>query len=585
MPKTIRCVNKKGRYFAWVELDAVGDAIAFVRAMSSLLGWKNILHLFPRDSNNKNKRVDAVHEKIPIQQSHNAFLILPRENKEENSFIAKWLFSPGVKVTSRTAVQLTIDSDATVMADIVAIGGHGGNGVVWVGSGAEAEVNLKDMLDHYGAKTHKSALKYLLIATCGSLDFGFGKMWLKAFNKSYPVRGILGYEGGYPANKKGRNAMWGFAKYLAKGETVLNAWRKANTDAKIEKWAALVHESALNDNMQDWIDDKLTKIETTKNVKHFGTDTYEVGGVVISTDPPPYEVFFYMGNERIDESNYDYIDYGLYPGDKGYLLIKSNRGNFVAGDTLSLLFYYWRPDKPGMNLEKLLDIDFSACHCEKEHLNANIKSKMIDGFIYKINGSEGKEFKIPYIIQKGSLRAYKQQGGTNWYGFFWISLKHSQLSAPINLKAYGAHLCALKAVVYYEDIVNDLFIEPVKKGTLYRIRPNTHLRVQFAGLQKHDTLVVKIFTLNKKQISIDSIMTISGSSDWSLSSDKMKININIYPSLPSESKIEKFEAIIKNKSNLKGEKMFGKVMYFQLQFHTPCGDKQFDIKRQLFIIS
>jgi len=577
----VKCTsNCEGLYYAWVECDEAHDGSVFCRAMSSVLRWRNILTLLPKKTKSDKHRVDSAHTGIVIKRIWNTYLVLPRDNRQENEFIAKWIFSPGVKQVSSTEASLTIDKDVTAMADIIALGGHGGSGSasgLWGG-----EVNLKKMLEKHGGKTPKDTLKYVIIATCGSMDYGLGRMWLKAFKKNNPVRGILGYAGGYKTSIA-PYVMLKFVKQLAAGKTVLQAWQAANKASKLTTWSCFIHDSAKSDTVKDWKKGTLPEIDKYKSVRYYDKDTYVAGGVVVSDKPHPYEAFFYMGKDRIDDSNNDKSDYGLFPGDKGYLSIVSNKGKFVAGDRISLVFYYWRPDKKGMDLNRLLSIDFKKTKLEPKHLNALVKSKDIDGFEYEFSGSEDKELKIPFRVKSDALGAFELVPGTNKYGFFWISLKHSKESRSFNLKFSGAHLYEPRAFLWFVNTdSNQEFGNKGKKDKTWTIPAGSRFCLDVYGLQKHSSVKMTILTKAGKELKIDDIMNVpmnikmrTGSGVyWEVSKDGSSVTL--------KGKYDRLIGTMKSQQDLVSAGVMQETLFLRLEYRTGGGTKLLDVRNDYF---
>ncbi len=92
--------------------------------------------------------------------------------------------------------------------------------------------------------------RWIILAQCSTLNLATWLAWAKLMAASIPpVRGILGYEEVSPGVIGSIQIAQTFFSALESGQTFLKAWRSAN---KNEKWAALLHKSALKDTMKGW---------------------------------------------------------------------------------------------------------------------------------------------------------------------------------------------------------------------------------------------------------------------------------------------------------------------------------------------
>src|SRR5579871_2045942 len=118
--------------YAWIEYGDPRDGIAFTDGMFQM-GWRNAMHGFPLKKDALGVRyVDASHPLLPIRWTGSGLLILPNEKididgdnrpfindpifvayrkangeekfakaiREQNRFIANWVFCPGLKRVS-----------------------------------------------------------------------------------------------------------------------------------------------------------------------------------------------------------------------------------------------------------------------------------------------------------------------------------------------------------------------------------------------------------------------------------------------------------------------------------------------------
>jgi len=92
--------------------------------------------------------------------------------------------------------------------------------------------------------------KWLILAQCSTVNAATWLSWVKVMMNSIPkVRGILAYEEVSPAVTGSIAIARDFFDRLSKGQTLLRAWRGANAR---EKWAAIVHKTAIGDVMVNW---------------------------------------------------------------------------------------------------------------------------------------------------------------------------------------------------------------------------------------------------------------------------------------------------------------------------------------------
>lgn len=439
--------------YVWIEYGNPKDGVAFTDGLYAQ-GWGNLMAELPikKDAWGE-RRVDSAHSLLPIRYRGNGLLVLPnskvdspanpyvadpifaafrkangdltfdQEIEKQNDFIAKWVFSPGIKKNSDTDVELTLGADFTEYADWAAISGHGAGGTCW-GGGPSAKIAQALKVPPDPATNR---LKYVIIATCYNLAQHNAISWLPAMRRSNPIHGFLGYGSGYPGDEPGEAFFRAFitklkAKASAKDEigtkTILDAWREAHSSAK-DIWAALLHTSAKGDNMRDWLAGKLAKPSPGGEIRWFDESNYPTG--VVAVDPvPAVTVFCFMGTTKIDRTNNSRSDVALFPGASGSLEIaKSSGSNFSVGDVVTIVFYYFRPNKDGMDLPKLLQFGTSADGTVslKQDLNKEDKSTNVDALEFKLTKSVAKAT-IPYTVAADATTTYHREGETHGY-FNW----------------------------------------------------------------------------------------------------------------------------------------------------------------------
>jgi hypothetical protein len=550
------------------------------------------------------RRKDEAHPNLPIEWRGNAILILPDTNEEHEKFLTRWIFSPGVKVISDDLARLTYDDDADYMADIVVVSGHGGGGAFFSEQQGRGRMDLKNAMvnEKDVGKTHTNSLKYILFPACSNCRFGLKDAWLKAFTKEQPIRGILGYMGGYPGEPDGAKIMKSFAKALREKKcTVLEAWKEANeVYGKKDSWAAFIHDDAKNDTMHDWVSGNLSELDKTKKVRWYNGHTYERGGVEASDSPSEIEAIFYQGGKPITLNNNGLSndDVGFFPGGKGNLLIKRNKGIFLQGDTISIIFYFYRPEKDKMDLTKLLKFDEQKVYPDSlRHLNDDDHTYHMDGFEYLINADEVTEVIISYTVLEESVKYYTSygeigSGSEGVHGYFWIAITTPDLLEQTNCYINGVWLRSLPQppkVEYYDfgegSVRNN-------EGT-YELSPGSSLNFYFWNVNRSFEKTIGIYSEDGIQIKIGEMFELDG---------EMFKNVDVYDeyeeviyeedkfhvkqdrkSIVLHDRFNYFRGTFHNLSVLSSNGLADKVFYFKVKYISVREEpKEFAIKEYRF---
>lgn len=223
--------------FAWIEYEDHRDGVMFHIGFSSgAIGGRNLLLELPRKP--PNHRVDPAHPDLDISWLQNPHTptergLIMRPLTDHQDFLGPWLLNPGVRRTSDTQAQLTFGNDFTrivpppgrirvpselqdqLQADIVAVSGHGGGGVIFgnaISRGNIFEV-LTKVLQNVNIPT-TGRVKYLILASCFNAGAALAKEWLPLFRKDNPFHGILGYSDHYIGNNIGALVMQRFTALL-----------------------------------------------------------------------------------------------------------------------------------------------------------------------------------------------------------------------------------------------------------------------------------------------------------------------------------------------------------------------------------
>ena len=441
--------------YAWVEYGHSGDGQAFSVALDSL-GWKNLVRHLPRKSDSKGAYyVDSGHPLLPIRWKGRCRMVLPNsvvdcddypapfvsdplfndyraahgdrgfkdKVAEYCKFLSKWVFTPGIKGSADTEGRLTINSDATDYADLVACSGHGCSGSVWGGDSALG-CDLGDTLEAFGAPTHSDRLKYVLIPTCYNLSTYGRKNWLPALRRASPVHGIFGYSKAYPGGEPGRGLFKKFAANLGYNGgrmKILEAFRKAH--ARWLSGGAILHATSMADTMRDWLAGNLGAPDPAGEIRWFCEDNWPDGEVVVPVTPP-FTVHYVVDGTKITATNTRQPTVGLFPGKKGHLEIHKTAGPFSEFENVKILFYYYRPEKDGFDLTKLLTAESTSKAKVTPLTDANQEDRTGHVDALKIVAAKDGEqtLKVPFTVHPEAHNFYHADGhGT--HGYYWMKLE------------------------------------------------------------------------------------------------------------------------------------------------------------------
>jgi hypothetical protein len=428
---------------------------------SCFLGWRNLFLDLPKQSNGT--RLDAAHTDLVIgwrsyqldpkdaATKATGLIALPSD-PSHSTFLDKWIFNPGLLKTSATSAELTFAMGATKYADLVSVSGHGAAGTVWGdATGGYCSIDLGSAaVAHAGLPTN-GTVKYILIPSCYNLSGFNADTWLPVHQKPQPIHGVLGYSGSYAGGRTGAKVMFEFGKLMkqnrARQLSIFEAWRQANRKHG-QPWGATILEDAKGDTMQQWISAAGLSIPSgSAKVLHFDDSSYPAGTEVTGT-PPDFEAIFHTdaGTPITFPNNGPTGALGLVPGRDGHLLLRGNGSSnrFPVGGRGKLVFFYYRPNKDGMNLDKLLT--FSApttggTFTRLTDANKQDGTTHVDAIEYTFAATETSEAKIPYKVNADAAKHYKvdSAGGTT-HGYFYVDFTPPGSSNLISMYRHGAWL-------------------------------------------------------------------------------------------------------------------------------------------------
>ncbi|MDX2059181.1 MAG: hypothetical protein SFV24_15340 [Gemmatimonadales bacterium] len=419
-----RIVTRHLRY-AWLEYEDHRDGVFFDRTMSGTLGWRNLFLDLPPSAGNK--RIDRAHTDLdirwladPVQPTVQGLVARPRT--ADADFLGQWLINPGVKRIADSEGELTFGADATDHADLVAISGHGAGGRVFGKAlPGGAEIDLKALMTKHAATPTSGQLKYLVIASCFNASNYMAKSWLPILTKAKPLRGILGYSDHYLGDAAGADVTRRFGALLQKNPTmpIYDAWRQAN-EATNQPWGAILRVEARKDNLIRWVRGHLDELSADGDVVHVDATTFPTG-VAVTDKPVPFRSDFG------DEAFYD----GLVAGRPGTFKLFAAKGHtFKAGTTTRLVFFYYRPAKTEMDLDRLLSFDPMTLPDGspgiRKLVDANVKKKhktgRVDGLEITV-AADTETIALPFRVLPDAIKHFPADpNGAGTHGLFWTYL-------------------------------------------------------------------------------------------------------------------------------------------------------------------
>jgi hypothetical protein len=443
--------------YAWIEYGHPGDAKSF-DAGAKRLGWTNLFSKLPRQADKFGSRyVDHAHPMLPIRYVGTALLARPNDRVDsltspivddpifkdyiashgeeawrraiidQNTFLAQWAFSPGLKTSGTGATvkaELVAEPGAPEYAHWVIVSGHGTNGEVWGGGNScPLAAELANSVDH------GDGLQYVILPCCYNLsDYAAVTFWKPAFDRTYPIRGILGYQEGYPGGAPGATLFATFVQQLKAGLTVLDAWRKAHKTAMggayRHRWAAMLHSGVAADTAAKLAETSLTAPKPGDPVRFYNEANYPAGQELVERIPR-YYCDFWVGPTKVTKTNCSQASVGLRAGDTGYIEFIDNRGTggFAVGEYFMLVFYLFRPLRDGMDIEKLLTVTAAqGCTCTLvDDANKENGTTFKEGIQLVINQQNASSVKINFKVRADALTHYTRQGANN-HGCFFIGV-------------------------------------------------------------------------------------------------------------------------------------------------------------------
>lgn len=421
--KTARHVRRTLR-FAWLEYQDARDGVQLTRSLTAHGGWLNAFYALDPDPKSKKRRSDHKRPDLDIGFETNASGsgIIARPQTKHGDFLVEWVLSPGIAES-----QLTLAADADVMVDLIGISGHGSRGVVFGTDRVGNHTTRIDLtlLDRFLGDPHRKAdvsgsLQYLVVASCSNLVFENFEMWQHLLRHPRGVRGIFGYRDAYTGDAQGAAIMNRFARAWRERpeETLLDNWRKANPH---DPWAAIVLDDARGDTMQDWLAGELAPAKDRRGMRHFDATSFKNGGRKLEHDPPITAKWVMEDGTALDRSNRKDPNKGLFPGQRGKVVIESKEGTlFAQGDKIVVVVNHYRPTKR-FDLRKLLTLDASA-HV-RLLFGANKESgvkNLLDGFEVTVPAA-ARRVSVDFTVNADAAKKFAP-GEDQDFGYFILSV-------------------------------------------------------------------------------------------------------------------------------------------------------------------
>ncbi|MBM3783967.1 MAG: hypothetical protein FJW30_06370 [Acidobacteria bacterium] len=185
--------------------------------------------------------------------------------------------------------------------------------------------------------------------------------------------------------------------------------------------------------MRDWLDEKLKTPEPDGELLYFNKSN-ESGKTPVFPDRT-FVPYFRKNGERITVANREASAFLFKNGNKGELELSTDTGEFKDGDVVHVVFHYYRDNKPGMDLHKLLTFGAwsGGAVAVLRDLNKN------DGAWAEADGIEvafsatTKQAIIPFTIQSDAFEKYHKETS-----YFWVKLSAPNLDpAPTDPPFYS----------------------------------------------------------------------------------------------------------------------------------------------------
>jgi hypothetical protein len=373
------------RRYLGIDVTGALDTVVWGHLWNATFGWENLVWELDKDAAYKTTqlRIDKAHPKMPIKRlvrkhRDTGFadtVLMPEgidgkgsdasysqaEMDAAGDFMHTFILSPGAE---KTKSELN-DSGKGVVADVVLLSSHG----LLMGDSFGNGNPLKNLFmpsKSAAAGAQFSGPGWLLQANCSTLDPGTHGDWLALMSGSNPLRGITGFQHGCPTERGSADFLSSFIRRLARGTTLVDAWKEAVTaHVSAKNWVVLCHQDAVGDKIADWNSGKLKSIKAGSDVLFFD-DANPTGTKVV---PPvdPFEAFWSKGSTRITAVNKNDAANRLKKGDTVVITVRPPApppatpppapATFATGTVISITLVYIRVDyKQNIDVDKMFSV-------------------------------------------------------------------------------------------------------------------------------------------------------------------------------------------------------------------------------------
>jgi len=305
--------------FVGIDVTEVVDTVAFGHMWNANFPtWQNLLWELDKDSAyaTTQKRIDKAHPKLPIKRvkrkvGANTFTdtaLMPfgvdgdktTLSSSDIDDFSKFMQTFILKPSADKATSSLNDTGQGVIADVVLLSSHGYH------SGTLVHPDLITQLFNASKAADSGQFGFpgwLIMASCGTLDSPSHESWQKLMNSpTTPLRGALGFQDTCPPEEPSADFLGLFIQLLAKGDTLVNAWKNAVTRKwRSNSWAALVHDDAKGDTIANWTANKLTPVPPGSSILLFNSSN--LTGTKLTPPVDAFPVFWTKGTTRITTAN------------------------------------------------------------------------------------------------------------------------------------------------------------------------------------------------------------------------------------------------------------------------------------------
>src|SRR5215213_661528 len=391
------------RRYLGIDVTGALDAVVWGHLWNATFGWQNLVWELDKDPAyaTNQLRIDKSHPKMPIKRlvkKHGGdnfadTVVMPEgvdgkgtdatytqtDMDAADDFMHTFILSPGAE---KAKSELN-DSGKGVVADVVLLSSHG---LLFGDSFGMSNISrrLFKPSESAAAGAQFSGPGWLLLANCSTLSSHTHGDWLKLMSGSNPLRGITGFQHGCPTEPGSADFLASFIRRLARGKTILEAWKEAvSTLVSAQNWVVVCQKDAVGDKIADWNAGKLKPITPGSDVLFF--DDANPSGTKIVPPVDPFEVFWSKGSTRITAVNKNDPANRLKAGDTVVITVRPPApppatppppaATFATGTVISITLVYIRVDyNQNIDVTKMFSVTSQTGAGTPTTANLNAKS-------------------------------------------------------------------------------------------------------------------------------------------------------------------------------------------------------------------